>query len=337
MPSDIVSETTTPAASSSAPVLSGEGSSSSPAPSESSSFTPTTSVQSSPDASDDGPVEDEPVNPPDFGLQPFRPNGKSTAGNKKAGASTTKGFNVSQWDGDIQKLPEDVRDFVDVLARQKFSAIEAEFKAKQAELEKAFKAEAQNKPGADAKVEELQRDLELYKLLAEGAEDPRVADLSKKATEWEQKYAALNKQFETMQAENDNRWVTDFKAKHSEIFSDKAKTDQLLGFIEKGWDEEAATQLVGASEELVRTATELVKQYRLGYDGHAFAIQHAKMKLGADLGPRKARPAADITSGAQGQRNSSRVPGGSLRELPRHEARAEAARIALAVDNRRKP
>ena len=63
----------------------------------------------------------------------------------------------------------------------------------------------ENKPGADAKVEELQRDLELYKLLAEGAEDPRVADLSKKATEWEQKYAALNKQFETMQAENDNQ------------------------------------------------------------------------------------------------------------------------------------
>jgi hypothetical protein len=252
------------------------------------------------------------------------------------GASTTKGFNVSQWDGDIQKLPEDVRDFVDVLSRQKFSAIEAEFKSKQAELEKAFKDEAKNQPGADAKVKELQRELELYKLLAEGAEDPRVADLSKKATEWEQKYASLNKQFEAMQAENDNRWLTDFKAKHNDIFADKAKTEQLLGFIDKGWDEEAATQLVGASDEVIRMATELVKQHKLGYDGHAFAIQHVKLKLGADIGPRKPRPAADITSGAQGQRNSSRVPGGSLRELPRHEARAEAARIALAVDNRRK-
>jgi hypothetical protein len=139
-----------------------------------------------------------------------------------------------------------------------------------------------------------------------------------------------------MQAENDNRWLTDFKAKHNDIFADKAKTEQLLGFIDKGWDEEAATQLVGASDEVIRMATELVKQHKLGYDGHAFAIQHVKLKLGADIGPRKPRPAADITSGAQGQRNSSRVPGGSLRELPRHEARAEAARIALAVDNRRK-
>lgn len=335
MPSDIVSEAAPAVLSSGAPAPSDSGPSS---PAESSaappSSSPTTSAQSL--ESDDGPVADEPVNPPDFGLQPFRPNGKSTAGNKKTGTSTTKGFNVSQWDGDIQKLPEDVRDFVDVLSRQKFSAIEAEFKAKQTELERAVKAEAQNRPGADAKVEELQRELELYKLLAEGAEDPRVADLGKKATEWEQKYTALNKQFESMQAENDQRWITDFKAKHADLFADKAKTEQLLGFIDKGWDEEAATQLVGASEELIRMATELVKQHKLGYDGHAFAIQHAKMKIGADVGPRKPRPAAEITSGAQGQRNSSRVPGGSLRELPRHEARAEAARIALAVDNRRK-
>ena len=336
MSEQTVSETATADLSSGGTPPSGSGPSSPTEPSVSPSSLPATSVQSSPDASDDGTVEDAPVDPPDFGLQPFRPNGKSTVGKKNSGTSTTKGFNISQWDGDIQKLPEDVRDFVDVLARQKFSAIEAEFTAKQAELEKAFKAEAENKPGADAKVEELQRELDLYKLLAEGAEDPRVADLSKKATEWEQKYAALNQQFTAMQAENDQRWVTDFKAKHAEIFADKTKTDQLMGFIEKGWDEEAATQLVGASEELIRTATELVKQHRLGYDGHAFAIQHAKMKLGADLGPRKARPAADITSGAHGQRNSSRVPGGSLRELPRHEARAEAARIALAVDNRRK-
>lgn len=336
MPADIVSEAAPAVLSSGAPAPSSDSGPSSPAESSAAPPppSPATSVQSS--DGDDGSVADEPVNPPDFGLQPFRPNGKSTGGNKKAGASTTKGFNVSQWDGDIQKLPEDVRDFVDVLSRHKFSAIEAEFKAKQAELEKAFKAEAKNQPGADAKVDELQRELELYKLLAEGAEDPRVADLGKKATEWEQKYTQLNKQFEAMQAENDNKWVADFKAKHSDIFADKAKTAQLMGFINKGWDEEAAAMLVGASDELIRTATDLVKQHKLGYDGHSFAIQHAKMKLGTDVGPRKPRPAADITSGAQGQRNSSRVPGGSLRELPRHEARAEAARIALAVDNRRK-
>lgn len=276
--------------------------------------------------------------PPDFGLRPLRESKTdSTArNNKNAAARKSAAFDLNAWDGDIQKLPADVRDFVDVLAKRKYSSIEAEFQAKQAELARAQKAEAQNKPGAEDRVAELEKELELYKLLAEGAEDPRVPELTTKVSEWESKYKALDSRFKTMQEEADTRWVSDFKAKHSEIFADKQKGQQLLSFIEQGWDEEAAAQLVGASEEIVRLATDLVRQHKLGHEGHVFAIQHAKMKLGVDLPARKARPAADLTSGATGQRNPSRVPGGSLRELPRHEARAEAARLALAVDNRRK-
>lgn len=285
---------------------------------------------------DDGVLDSE-VNPPDFGLRPFREKkdaaAKSTVQREKV---KTPGFNVGAWDGDLAKLPADVRDFVEVLATRKYKAIEDEFRAKEDELFRAQQAQEKAAPGADAKVAELERELELYKLLAEGSEDPRVNDLTQKVTEWEGKYNALNTQFTQMQEESDRRWLSDFKSRHSEIFSDKTKSAQLLDFIEKGWEEDAAAQLVGGSEELVRTATDLVKQYNLGFDGHAFAIQHAKMKLGMNAAPRKPRPAAEITSGAQGQRNPSRVPGGSLRELPRHEARAEAARLALAVDNRRK-
>lgn len=271
--------------------------------------------------------------PPDFGLQPLRPERNSTGRSKK---SAQPQFDASNWDGDLEKLPADVRSFVELLANKKYQAIEAEFTAKQQELSRAQSDEVQNKPGADARVEDLQKELELYKLLAEGAEDPRVDELTAKLSEWETKYNALNTQFTTMRDDADKRWLSDYKAKHSEIFADKAKTDQLLGFVEQGWDEEAAAQLVGASSELVRMATDLVQQYKLGYDGHVFAIQHAKMKLGLNAAPRAPRPAAELTSGAHGQRNPSRVQGGSLRELPRHEARAEAARLALAVDNRRK-
>lgn len=271
--------------------------------------------------------------PPDFGLQPLRADRNSTGRNKKF---TQSQFDVSNWDGDTGKLPADVRSFVELLADKKYRAIEAEFTSKQQELSRAQKDDAQNKPGADARVEELQKELELYKLLAEGAEDPRVNELTGKISEWETKYNALNSQFMAMRDDADKRWFSDYKAKYSDIFADKTKTDQLLGFVEQGWDEEAAAQLVGASSELVRSAADLVKQYKLGYDGHVFAIQHAKMKLGLNAAPRAPRPAAELTSGAHGQRNPSRVQGGSLRELPRHEARAEAARLALAVDNRRK-
>lgn len=271
--------------------------------------------------------------PPDFGLQPLRPDKNSTGRSKK---SQSPQIDPNSWDGDLAKLPADVRSFVELLADKKYKAIEAEFTAKQQELSHAQRDDAQNKPGADARVTELEKELELYKLLAEGAEDPRVNELTGKLSEWETKYNALNTQFTAMRDAADQRWLTDYKAKHSEIFADKAKTDQLMGFVEQGWDEEAAAQLVGASSELVRMATDLVRQHKLGYDGHVFAIQHAKMKLGLTTAPRAPRPAAELTSGAHGQRNPSRVQGGSLRELPRHEARAEAARLALAVDNRRK-
>jgi hypothetical protein len=274
---------------------------------------------------------------PDFGLRPLRERSDSTGRSKKpATPAKSSAFDVNGWDGDIQKLPPDVRDFVDILAKRKYSSIEAEFTSKRGELERAYKAEAKQEPGAEARVTELEKELELYKLLAEGAEDPRVPEMTTKLSEWESKYNDLNSRFSKMQEEADHRWVTEFKAKHAEIFADKEKSTKLLDYVEKGWDEEAAAQLVTASNDVIRMATDLIKQHKLGPEGHVFAIQHAKMKLGVDLPPRKARPAAELTSGATGQRNPSRVPGGSLRELPRHEARAEAARLALAVDNRRK-
>lgn len=295
------------------------------------SSTPAVSGDGIPEGTEVGEV------PPDFGLRPLREKGDSTGRSKKSTApAKSSAFDVNGWDGDIQKLPPDVRDFVDILAKRKYSSIEAEFTSKRNELERAYKAEAKQEPGAEARVAELEKELELYKLLAEGAEDPRVPELTSKATEWESKYNDLNSRFSKMQEEADQRWVTEFKAKHSELFADKEKSTKLLDYIEKGWDEEAAAQLVTASNDVIRMATDLIKAHKLGPEGHVFAIQHAKMKLGVDLPARKPRPAAELTSGATGQRNPSRVPGGSLRELPRHEARAEAARLALAVDNRRK-
>lgn len=276
-------------------------------------------------------VESEDSALPDYGLQPLRP-GKSTAKNPK---SKSPGFDVGSWDGDISKLPTDVRDFVDVLARKKFSEIESEFQRKEAELSRAQKAEAQGKAGADERVTQLEKDLELYKLLAEGAEDPRVNELSQKLTDMESKYADVNRRYESMQKDADERWLNDFKSKHSDVFADKAKTDKMLSYIDAGWDEDAAAQLVSLTPEIAKAAADLIRQHKIPVDGHVLAIQHAKMQAGAVTAPRQPRPAAQITAGANGQRNSSRVPGGSLRELPRHEARQEAARLAL-VDSRRK-
>jgi len=241
---------------------------------------------------------------------------------------TPEKFDASKWDGDVESLPESSREY----ARLATDRVTANL---QAQIDEARKA---GTSGSEA-MKELQKELDIYKLLSEGLEDPRVGTLTDRLKEiesssktWQEKHAAMESQLRSYQDAEDQKWVNDFKEKHSSLLADKAKSNQFFSLCDGGWEEEAATQLVAGTPELLKEAESIVNRFKLGPDGHVFAIQHARMKLGIDIAPRVPRVAATITNGAQGGvKTASRVGGGSVRDLPRDQARREAASLALRL------
>lgn len=253
----------------------------------------------------------------------------SVSSKSKAPAlGTPEKFDASKWDGNVDSLPESSREYARLAADRVTTSL-------QAQIDEARKAGMGNSEA----MKELQKELDVYKLLSEGLEDPRVGTLTDRLKEiesssktWQEKHAAMESQLRSYQDAEDQKWVNDFKEKHSSLLSDKAKSTQFFSLCDGGWEEEAATQLVAGTPELLKEAESIVNRFKLGPDGHVFAIQHARMKLGIDIAPRVPRVAATITNGSQGGvKTASRVGGGSVRDLPRDQARREAASLALRL------
>lgn len=247
------------------------------------------------------------------------------------GTPAKQEFDVSSWDGSIDTLPESSREYARL-------AVDRTTAALQAQIEQA----KSSGEGTSQQLRDLQNELEIYKTISEGMEDPRVATLNQKLAEieassksWEEKYTAIESQLKSYQAAEDQKWVNEFREKHADMLNDKAKSEQFFGLCDQGWEEEAAAQLVAGTPELLKEAESIVNQLRLGMDGHAFAVQHARMKLGIAVAPRTPRVAATITNGAQGNaKTASRISGGSVRDLPKDQARHEAASLALKLVKR---
>lgn len=252
----------------------------------------------------------------------------SSSKSKAPALGTPEKFDASKWDGNVDSLPESAREY----ARLATDRVTANL---QAQIDEARKA---GTSGSEA-MKELQKELDIYKAISEGLEDPRVATLTDQLKEiesssktWQEKYAAMETQIRSYQDAEDQKWVVEFKEKHSDMLADKAKSNQFFSLCDGGWEEEAAAQLVAGTPELLKEAEDIVNRFKLGADGHAFAVQHARMKLGIAIAPRTPRVAATITNGAQGGvKTASRVGGGSVRDLPRDQARREAANLALRL------
>lgn len=253
---------------------------------------------------------------------------KSVAKAPTTGTPAKQEFDVSAWDGSIDTLPESSREYARLAVDRTTAALQAQIDEARSSGE-----------GSSQALKELQSELEIYKTISEGLEDPRVASLTERLNEieassksWQEKHAAIESQLKAYQAAEDQKWVNEFKEKHADMLNDKAKSAQFFGLCDQGWEEEAAAQLVAGTPELLKEAESIVNQLRLGMDGHAFAVQHARMKLGIAVAPRTPRVAATITNGAQGNaKTASRVGGGSVRDLPKDQARHEAASLALKL------
>lgn len=255
-----------------------------------------------------------------------------TGTDTKTPTPTPTAFDAASWDGDVDALPETVRDLVRVLATKKEKLLEAGYTKKfqkHADDVKTFDA---TKETATKEAADLRAEIEILRAIAEGQEDPRLAEAVEKAatltaeierltgesTSWKTKYEAQEKQASA-------EWVASFNDRHKDVLADTAKKQELHGLIGYGWEPDAAVELLGATDEVKRMAEEVVRKGTIGASGHSFAVQYAKAQVGGGSAPRKPRPAATVTNGANGQANPNRVGGGSIRDMSTKDARREAA------------
>ena len=164
----------------------------------------------------------------------------------------------------------------------------------------------------------LEQDRELYQALLEGEDIGQ--DFRKKLTEaqaqidksqkdqegWgseREKYETQIKGYEERMAQVEaaeqaeaNRWAEGFRKKHSDVFSDKALTDNFNHFLNANIDPDIAMDFVrSANEDYVRSA--------LGYMSQGVPQNYAARLARADSGEAetqaaKPRAAAEMTAGA---------------------------------------
>lgn len=239
-------------------------------------------------------------------------------------------------------MPENIRDLVKQVAEKKGKDLEGGYTKKFQALADDKKAWEDGQTERDAwktERQKLEEDLALYKALADGEDDPRIASLTSEKDalqaeldELKAKHEGVEKEYTEFKSKADDAWLTDYKTRHEAIFSDKAKREELLSLSKYGWEEEAAAMLVGAPKELLEMAEATVRQYNLGAEGHKFAVENAKMALGQSApAPRKPRPAAKVTAGANGAVNPTVTSNTSITNQSLKSGREAAARLALGL------
>lgn len=267
----------------------------------------------------------------------------TTSGATPKGSPLPAGsFDPSQWNGEIDTAPEEVRELLRIVADVKGKQLEAGYTKKFQALADERKTFEDGKSTHDQRVNDLEAELRLYKALADGEPDPRIKDSEQKLSERDKQIATLTaerdelkQRHESFVKEQDARWLSDYKERHKDIFVDEGKKADLKALVDYGWEEEAAAELVGATDELKKLAEQVVRDNQLGLPQHKLAITLAKQQLGIAPASRQPRPAAQITSGAKGQVNPSRVPGGTLAVLPLNKAVQEAAKLAWGAGQKR--
>lgn len=250
-------------------------------------------------------------------------------------------FNHESWDGNLDSLPEHLLGPVSFLHRQLEGGYTKKFQSL-ADERKAFeaaRAEAtQGQTNWAEEKETLSGELDLYKRLMAGEEDPRIS-------EWEGKHGTLDAEYKKLQGEMQSRlkeyqdfrdaveadiqkdaeqYATRFRERNAEIFDDDAKRDKFVQIMDSGWGPEEAAKLVGQTPRLLGLATRLREQ---GTEP-SLAIEHATLKLG-ELVNRKPRPGAKMTSGAESRNNPESIRKDITQANNSREARTMAAREAM--------
>jgi hypothetical protein len=246
-------------------------------------------------------------------------------------------FDVAAWDGKVETLPEQHRPIAQAYIERKGRDLESGYTRKFQDLADERKKFEADKSGWEAKREELEETLRLYKALAEGADDPRLATTQKELETANAERKLLKEQFETLRKEYeaatqqaDQAWLADYKQRHQTLYDDPAKRADLAALVDAGWEPEAAADLVELPDDVREAAAEIARTNKLGPERHRLAVEHARLRSGGPATSAAPRRTAVATAGAHRQANPSSVPG-SMRDLPLHDARKEAARRGVAA------
>lgn len=189
-----------------------------------------------------------------------------------------------------------------------------------------------------AKIEEHSQDFtDLQKLneaLLLGHEDPRLGEQQTQLTELQEKYKTQSEEYSQFKAsieklyeDEAQRYVREFREKHSDVFEDDAKSAQLQSLIEGDWEPDVAVKLLTLGEEGVKLA-QAAKADGVP-DSYAVRLAEAtiaKAQVKARVEP---RAGARITSGATASTTPNQVDRGLGDARSLDEIRTIAARRAL--------
>lgn len=243
-------------------------------------------------------------------------------------------FDPSAWEGNIDLLPENIREPVRYLHKHLESGYTKKFQSL-SDDRKAFEADrdtwTKEKDDWELSKSELEAERDLLKRILGGSEDPRIEELSTANKELTASIEKIQSEFsaykDVVAADIEaqaKEYADDFARRHAEIFEDDAKREEFGKLIDGDWDPDLAVKLLDAGEKVVEMATKLKES---GTD-QALAIEHAMLKVTEPSGRKDPRPGAKLTAGAESKNNPASTRAFNNPANPR-EALSSAARAAV--------
>ena len=249
--------------------------------------------------------------------------------------STPSAFDPSAWDGNIDNLPSDLQDPVRHLHKNLESGYTKKFQDLSSQR-KTFEEERdswmQERDAWSTQKTDLESERDLLRRLVSGAEDPRVAEFTKKNEELQATMDALQKEYEDyqrlVQEDIDAQaaaFADKFAEENKELFEDEVKREAFAKLLDAEWDPELAVKLVGEDEKLIGEAFQL----RESGTPQKVAVEHVLLKRGGSVAERAPRPGAQITAGAESANNPASSKGLHDFGTSSADARLGAARAAV--------
>tara|TARA_R110002051_G_scaffold82223_3_gene146774 strand:+ start:121 stop:1062 length:942 start_codon:yes stop_codon:yes gene_type:complete len=243
-------------------------------------------------------------------------------------------FDHENWDGNIDGLPDTLREPVRFLHRQleggytkKFQTLAQErrrFDANRQQWDDKYGTWKDEKEAADD-------ELTLLRNLLDGMEDPRLSEFQETNSGLRQNLSDMQSEFENYKAivekdiqEQAQVYAKQYREKYSDIFKSEEKRGELSKLLDTGFDPESAAKLVGQGSEVLSLARKLVQQGTPS----GVAVEHALIKAGNPT-KRTPRPGARLTSGAESRNNPESIKQSVNSARDPSEARTLAARAAI--------
>ena len=256
-------------------------------------------------------------------------------------ASAFAGFDPDAWDGNIDSLPQELQGAARHIQKnleggytQKFQTLADERK----KFDSANEAWGKEKAEWDSTRDDIVTERDLLKQMMEGAEDPRLGEVTKKYETSSAELSQIRSDFEEFrrlveedidtQAED---YAQKFFEEHKGIFENEETHAQLDKLLDAEWEPALAIQLINQSEETLKLAKELREQ---GTPQNV-AIEHALLKGGGKMKKRDPRPGAKLTSGAEATNNPASSQSYTDFGTTSNDARRAAAQAAMNWQKRK--